>query len=63
MKKVNEDLNFRGFARSKTSSYLNSIIEGSYNIITEDQFEHFLIFNLDNAIEVISDKPGVLILD
>ncbi|WP_286857809.1 hypothetical protein, partial [Sphingobacterium sp. UBA7625] len=32
MKMVNDNADFRGFARSTSSSYLNSIIEGSYDI-------------------------------
>lgn len=59
MKKVNEISSFRGFARTNSSNYLNSIIEGSYNIISENELEHFVIYNIDNAIEVISDRPGV----
>ena len=60
MKTVDEILSFRGFARTKSSNYLNSIVEGSYNVISKNQLEHFVIYNLDNAIEVISDLPGEL---
>ncbi|UIR57316.1 hypothetical protein LZQ00_05740 [Sphingobacterium sp. SRCM116780] len=58
MKMVNENPTFRGFARTNSSSYLSSIIEGSYEIINKNELEHFLIYNIDNAIEVISDKAG-----
>jgi len=58
MKMVNDNADFRGFARSTSSSYLNSIIEGSYDSLERKNIEHFVIYNLDNAIEVLSDEPA-----
>lgn len=58
MKMVNDNADFRSFARSTSSSYLNSIIEGSYDILERKNIEHFVIYNLDNAIEVLSDEPA-----
>lgn len=58
MKMVDDNADFRGFVRSTSSSYLNSIIEGSYDILERENIEHFVIYNLDNAIEVLSDEPA-----
>ncbi|MGE8428395.1 MAG: hypothetical protein ACN6O7_10985 [Sphingobacterium sp.] len=58
MKMVNENDDFRGFARSTCSAYLDSVIEGSYDILERKNIEHFVIYNLENAIEVLSDEPA-----
>lgn len=58
MKMVNENDEFRGFARSTCSGYLDSVIEGSYDILERKNIEHFVICNLENVIEVLSDEPA-----
>lgn len=58
MKMVNENDDFRGFARSTCSGYLDSVIEGSYDILKRKNIEHFVICNLENVIEVLSDEPA-----
>lgn len=49
---------FRGFARSTCSGYLDSVVEGSYDILKRKNIEHFVICNLENVIEVLSDEPA-----
>lgn len=58
MKMVNENDDFRGFARSTCSGYLDSVVEGSYDILKRKNIEHFVICNLENVIEVLSDEPA-----
>ncbi|MCS4224644.1 hypothetical protein M2408_000724 [Sphingobacterium sp. BIGb0165] len=33
-------------------------LQGSYDILERKNIEHFVIYNLDNAIEVLSDEPA-----